>query len=146
MSRTSKCGRSSSMHALFVQLIFYCVMNGKMTWTSRIGTRRLLSEASKKQVAASQLWCCASCKTILPAAFQVDHIMPLAVGGSNEMRNLAALCPNCHASKTQNEDERVRAFRGAVADMERTSAAPCWYCGGVYSTYFKHTCSSAPAP
>ena len=39
----------------------------------------------------------------LPAAYQVDHIVPLAMGGPDSFENLQALCPNCHADKTQQE-------------------------------------------
>lgn len=112
-------------------------------WTARLATRRLVSEATKKQVAAGQAWRCAGCDQLLPASFQVDHVMPLSVGGSNEPDNLAALCPNCHAKKTQEEDERVRAFRLAVEDTAGTSAAACWHCGGFYSKYFTHRCGAA---
>ena len=113
-------------------------------WTAVLGTRRLVSEATKKQVAASQAWRCSACTLLLPAAFQVDHVMPLAVGGSNDMSNLSAMCPNCHAAKTQAEDERVRAFRAVQSELRGTSGAACWHCGAVYSTYFRHFCAVKP--
>src|SRR5215217_1304942 len=31
----------------------------------------------------------------------VDHIKDLALGGDDHPRNMAALCPNCHACKTR---------------------------------------------
>ena len=110
-------------------------------WTdSLLGAKRLVSEVTKKRVAYSQAWRCKTCETLLPPSFQVDHVMPLAVGGSNLPGNLAALCPNCHAEKTQNEDARVRAYREAVRDCSNSSSAPCWFCGAIYSTYFTHKC------
>jgi DNA replication protein DnaC len=51
---------------------------------------------------------CATCKEKLSTAYQIDHIKPLAGGGSNEIDNLQALCMKCHKDKcekdTQNDD------------------------------------------
>jgi 5-methylcytosine-specific restriction endonuclease McrA len=57
----------------------------------------------KKQVAAKQGWSCGHCKSILDASYEVDHILALYKGGSNEESNLVALCRNCHGKKTVNE-------------------------------------------
>jgi 5-methylcytosine-specific restriction endonuclease McrA len=65
--------------------------------------RRRVTERVKKQVAADQEWKCSACHSVLTSAYQVDHITPLWRGGSNERDNLTALCPNCHAIKTQAE-------------------------------------------
>lgn len=105
-------------------------------------TKRSLGEVAKKRTAAAQGWRCAQCQQLLPATFQVDHVVPLAVGGSNDAHNLAALCPGCHAEKTQLEDERVRDFLVAARRCAGTTAAPCWNCGTVNSTYFKHHCGA----
>ena len=37
-------------------------------------------------------------------ATDVDHIVPLAKGGSNEWTNLQAMCHSCHAKKTVSQD------------------------------------------
>jgi len=46
---------------------------------------------------------CAACHTKLSKSgknkYHVDHIMPLARGGSNWPMNLQCLCPNCNMSK-----------------------------------------------
>jgi 5-methylcytosine-specific restriction endonuclease McrA len=65
--------------------------------------RRRVTERVKKQVAADQQWKCSTCDCLLSSAYQVDHIIPLWKAGSNERDNLTALCPNCHALKTQLE-------------------------------------------
>lgn len=36
-------------------------------------------------------------------AVEVDHIVPIARGGSHELTNLAAVCPPCHRRKTALE-------------------------------------------
>ncbi len=40
------------------------------------------------------------------SANEVDHIIPLKNGGTNEMGNLQALCRSCHSRKTAVEDGR----------------------------------------
>jgi 5-methylcytosine-specific restriction protein A len=40
---------------------------------------------------------------------QVDHIIPLAEGGSSDRPNLAGSCFDCHEEKTQRESMRARA-------------------------------------
>lgn len=42
---------------------------------------------------------CAVCKSKLGKSYHVDHIMPLALGGSNDASNLQLLCPPCNLSK-----------------------------------------------
>ena len=37
--------------------------------------------------------------------FEIDHIIPLASGGSNEVENLQPLCVDCHLTKTESERE-----------------------------------------
>ena len=54
----------------------------------------------QKYIACSQQWCCAHCRQLLPANFEIDHIVALCNGGTNHVSNLHALCPNCHSTKT----------------------------------------------
>ena len=66
-------------------------------------TKRSVSETKKKYVAANQNWICGNCKQQLNAYFEVDHKIRLQHGGSNNVENLVALCPNCHREKTALE-------------------------------------------
>jgi rubrerythrin len=71
--------------------------------------KRKLGESQKKIIAASQAWKCKICEAILSAAYQIDHIIPLWNGGLDSMENLQAICPSCHATKTQKESiERAK--------------------------------------
>lgn len=65
--------------------------------------RRNVTAVTKKKVAASQNWHCGGCGTQLDETYEVDHIIPLDAGGSNDPSNLQALCPHCHRKKSLNE-------------------------------------------
>lgn len=62
--------------------------------------KRSVSETKKKFVAARQKWNCSGCNQQLDATFEVDHIIELQDGGSNDISNLTAMCRNCHGNKT----------------------------------------------
>ena len=95
--------------------------------------KRNVSESVKKVVASRQKWKCADCSKLLSSTYQVDHKIALADGGSNHFSNLSALCPNCHATKTQLEciaraervyNERVKAAQQALQDAREDVAVP----------------------
>lgn len=92
-------------------------------WTGPI-TIRDVSESQKKQVGANQKWRCAKCDCLLPATYQVDHITPLALGGTNGLANLQALCPKCHTSKTRKQRHIVIASRAARHLKNKSEAIP----------------------
>ena len=50
--------------------------------------------------------CCQLCSKQLKTKFDIDHIIPLAEGGSNGPENLQVLCKPCHFEKTQVEHEQ----------------------------------------
>jgi hypothetical protein len=62
--------------------------------------KRSVSETKKKYVASQQAWKCKHCGDMLDATFEVDHVVDLQFGGSNNVDNLVALCRNCHGKKT----------------------------------------------
>jgi 5-methylcytosine-specific restriction enzyme A len=80
-----------------ISKIFYKSSNNKTNLRSK------LNETKKKVVASSQQWTCRNCNKILDASYEIDHIIPLYKGGSNDLNNLQALCRNCHGHKTIND-------------------------------------------
>ena len=86
-----------------------------------VGEYRKLSEPQKKVVAARQLWKCSTCQIILPSTYQVDHTVPLWEGGEDTIENCTAMCPGCHAQKTQQEAIRrsQQRARSSVSFSER---------------------------
>jgi 5-methylcytosine-specific restriction protein A len=54
---------------------------------------------------------CQSCgKTSGEAQLSVDHIIPLARGGTNDISNLQTLCLTCNQRKTDKIDNRFRRY------------------------------------
>lgn len=67
--------------------------------------KRNVTGLMKKRVAARQGWKCSKCGDTLDESYEIDHIIPLYKGGSNDENNLTALCPRDHRLKTI--DERI---------------------------------------
>lgn len=61
------------------------------------GGKHTLSDI--KEILAAQGFRCAYCKKSIQKARHIDHIIPLKRGGSNNRRNLQALCPTCNTRK-----------------------------------------------
>lgn len=62
----------------------------------------LTKTATKRMVVdlkALQRGLCAACRIKLDEAYHLDHIVPLAAGGTNERKNFQLLCPYCNRSK-----------------------------------------------
>ena len=83
-----------------------------------------VTNLKKKQVAASQTWKCNICQNILNECFEVDHILCKKDGGTDEITNLQALCPNCHRSKT-NADVSKNAASNSGKTVK--TALPSWW-------------------
>tara|TARA_Y100000992_G_C21270619_1_gene496629 strand:- start:408 stop:953 length:546 start_codon:yes stop_codon:yes gene_type:complete len=66
--------------------------------------KRSVSETKKKFVASQQNWKCNKCENKLNHTFEVDHVVRLENGGTNEVSNLEALCRECHGQKTAFEN------------------------------------------
>ena len=63
-----------------------------------------LSEEEKEEFLQSFGYECCECK-LRCDKLEIDHILPLAAGGSNELSNLQPLCMDCHNKKTTEEKE-----------------------------------------
>ncbi|MDB9372941.1 HNH endonuclease [Nodularia sphaerocarpa] len=63
----------------------------------------------RKYVFERDKYQCQSCgKTKLETNLTIDHIIPLARGGQNDLSNLHTLCFICNRQKTDNLDPRFR--------------------------------------
>lgn len=59
---------------------------------------------------------CRMCKAIgkVSEAVEVDHIIPLVMGGSNDDANLQPLCHKHHAEKTAKENAELNGWDDSV--------------------------------
>ncbi len=88
-------------------------------------TTRKINESTKKIVAYSQKWKCNICYDMLPSTYQIDHIIPHSILNDDSLHNLQALCPNCHAKKTQSEYARIIKYKKQRAIVNHPI---CWFC------------------
>ena len=80
-------------------------MVGKMSTTPRIP----IPPEVRKYVFLRDKYQCQSCgKTSAETELNIDHIIPLASGGSNDISNLQTLCRNCNQRKSHHFDPRFR--------------------------------------
>lgn len=98
--------------------------------------RRRLTAVEKRSVAAAHGWKCGMCGAMLPANYEIDHIVPLCEGGEDrDPGNLWPLCAfPCHARKTEEEAH-------ARARAKRPRVLWCDLCGACVSPYFLHRCA-----
>ena len=65
----------------------------------------------RKYVFERDSYQCQSCgKTQLETQLTIDHIIPLARGGQNDISNLQTLCYPCNQQKKHNLDPRFRRY------------------------------------
>ena len=72
------------------------------------------TKADVKRLFDAQRGLCACCKTTL-LRYEVDHVMPLALGGSNDAENLQLLCGPCNRKKGALHPEVFAAMQGVAA-------------------------------
>ena len=69
--------------------------------------RKEIPEKLKKSIRRESLDRCGYCKSrqdLVPVILQIDHIMPLSIGGSDDEANLWLLCPSCNLAKGKHSE------------------------------------------
>jgi hypothetical protein len=99
---------------------------------------RHVPQRIKVRVALAQGFKCAICTGKLDERFECDHIVPVARGGGNDSANLQALCPGCHRTKTETDNDVTRRFtlprmfgRMFMRLFNHTDGTTSWYSGVV---------------
>lgn len=107
-------------------------------FTTMVKSRRKpVAFTDKLHVAASQQWKCAKCTCLLPSCFELDHILPVALGGDNYTSNLQALCLECHRTKSVFDLRKIHNAKRGV------HAFQCSRCGLFITTHTQHECRKA---
>ncbi len=76
--------------------------------TGKKKSRKKLTEHEKQKILERQGYRCAICGRLLkPGVIHFDHKKPLALGGSDNIRNIQALCPECHHIKTKEDRHKI---------------------------------------
>ncbi len=74
-----------------------------------IHLRKRPTNLQSKQLAARQNWRCALCgRRFDDSLWDVDHKVPLFLGGSNDQSNQHCVCRSCHAAKSSREQSSRR--------------------------------------
>lgn len=66
------------------------------------------------EIYEAQRKCCAYCRQRLNGKYEVDHIIPLALGGSNARSNLQCLCVTCNRQKHMARPEDFARRKGLL--------------------------------
>ena len=74
----------------------------------KVYKRKRIGQRMRALVASEQEWKCGDCQMTLNAAYEIDHIIPVCDGGTNQRENLVALCRNCHGLKTTRDGLKGR--------------------------------------
>ena len=74
--------------------------------TTRTARRPTFSTSFRLSLFLKRKGICSDCNRKIEAgkAWDIDHILPLAMGGTNAPENLQILCRPCHRSKTSHSD------------------------------------------
>ena len=80
----------------------------KKRYFDNINKRRVFSQKERIELWKSKANnTCQKClKNVKVNEFEIDHIKPLAIGGTNDESNLQILCQGCHKNKTSDEQEQ----------------------------------------
>ncbi len=74
--------------------------------------RRYISKETRLRVRERQKHKCVSCgQRFKPGRYHIDHKRAVALGGSDSIRNLQALCPNCHDRKNKEDARKIARAR-----------------------------------
>ena len=90
--------------------------------------RKRFTRSQRRAILADQRGACACCGVSLDIEagdrVEIDHDIPLALGGTNARGNLRALCQPCHAEKTPGDVTVIaKAKRVGALGAERATAA-----------------------
>ena len=84
---------------------------------AKIHSRRKIGKAIARRLYEAQGGACVFCYAMMDQ-FHIDHIIPIARGGSNEEMNLQLLCPKCNISKRDKDPARYMMEVGIISKQD----------------------------
>ena len=84
----------------------------RLAMKKRVGGKH--TAADIKRLFRLQRGKCACCHVSIADGYHVDHIQPLALGGSNDKTNLQLLCPTCNTKKSAKHPIDFMQSRGLL--------------------------------
>lgn len=81
--------------------------------------RKHISKSMRQTIIEKQQNSCGECKRVLTSFFQIDHIIALQFGGTDDESNLMALCCECHAMKSITENRCRTQIQEAIQTILR---------------------------
>lgn len=81
--------------------------------------RKKINKDVKQHIVMKQDNACGDCKNALTPYFEIDHIIGLQFGGTDDESNLMALCRECHAKKSIKENQCREQIKDAIKAIVR---------------------------
>lgn len=81
--------------------------------------RKKISKEMRQHLVEKQQKLCGECKLGLSLYFQIDHIIGLQFGGTDDESNLRAICCECHAIKSVNENRHRKRIQDTIQTILR---------------------------
>lgn len=79
--------------------------------------RKAMGANRRGRIISRQGHVCARCAEKV-SVFEIDHVVPLELGGADEDDNLQALCGKCHRAKTGADIQRIAKARRQAKMMQ----------------------------
>ena len=86
--------------------------------------RKKINKDVKQQILNKQENACGECKITLSPYFELDHIIGLQFGGTDEESNLMALCRECHGKKSIVENQCRDQIKDFIKTIVREKLGP----------------------
>lgn len=80
----------------------------------RRNIRHPISSQERRNIIESQQNKCNTCSSELSDYYEIDHIIAMQFGGTDELNNLQALCCECHARKSRTENKKRQQIKDAI--------------------------------
>lgn len=95
----------------------------KMDVKTQEKRRKKINKGVRQKIVDQQENTCGECEVILSPYFELDHIIGLQFGGTDDESNLMALCRECHAKKSITENQCRKQIQDAIQTILKNSVS-----------------------